>query len=198
MASWRTVPIGSRPAMSGRTVRLRRSRWASASGRPSSQMASRPRERSQRLRGSTTVPPPVAITRRTRRSGSAATERRDGHGLPPPEPRLALGLEDRRDRPAGLPSRSSSSRSMNVGAVAVGEAAADRGLAAAGQPDEDDVHRPLSRPRRSRPRRSRRAGRATAASPRGRGDPGSGSARRCRRTRPSSRRRTCRGRSRPG
>ena len=49
------------PATSGRTFGLRRSRWARTSGRTSSQIGRRRRYSAQRLRGSMTAPPPVAI-----------------------------------------------------------------------------------------------------------------------------------------
>ena len=66
----RTVPIGSRPATSGRTCGDRRSRWARTSGRPSSQTVARPRYSAHRLRGSTGTPPPVAMIRWTSAAGS--------------------------------------------------------------------------------------------------------------------------------
>ena len=87
-----------------------------------------------------TAPPPVATTVRTAGSGSAGPE----VGRPPARSRArnaaspSLG-EDLRDRPAGR----LLDRLVEVDerrAVAMGEPPPDGALAAAGQPDEDDVH----------------------------------------------------------
>ena len=83
----------------------------------------------------------------------------DGRALHGPEGGLTVLLEDLRDRPAG--------RRLDpvvevdeAGRVAMRQPSPDDALAAAGQPDQDDVHGPgLNRRRRSRPRRCR-SGRA--------------------------------------
>ena len=140
---------------SGRTFGLRRRRWARTSGRPSSQIGRRPRYSAQRLRGSMTAPPPVAITRRTAGSGSAAPRRSTAGSLEGPERRLAVVREDLAGSAGRRPSRSTSSRSTNVGAVAMGEPPPDGALAAARAARRG--RRPLadhvSRRRRSRHRR---------------------------------------------
>ena len=82
MSRSRIAPIGSRPWTSGRTCGDRRRRWARTSGRPSSQTDARPRYRRQRLRGSTTAPPPVAMIRRTSGAGIGRTKVGDGGAAP--------------------------------------------------------------------------------------------------------------------
>ena len=196
----RSAPIGSRAAISGRTCGERRSRWARTSGRPSSQTEGRPRYRAQRLRGSTTAPPPVAITRRTPDRGPARRARRS--------PRAPA-----RGRPARRPPRRSpgsrrpvarsmrSSRSMNVAWWRCARRLPTTLLPLPGSPTRT-TSIAVSRRRRSRPRRCRSGrGSATAAARRppatgasGRGRSARGSAPGCPGRRPSCRRRTSRAR----
>ena len=86
------------------------------------------------------APPPVATTRTTNGSGSGGPRSVDRAPLELPERRLAVLGEDRRDRPAVVvldPLVEVDERR----AVAMGQSLADDALAAARQPDEDDVHR---------------------------------------------------------
>ena len=132
-------------ATSGRTCGDRRSRWARTSGRPSSQTVARPRYSAQRLRGSMTAPPPVATTRRMARSDREVRGPRSPRALVPGNVLTLVG-EDFGNRP----SRRGLDPFVEVDerrAVAVGHAPSDHALAAARQPDEDDVHdRPQSSP----------------------------------------------------
>ncbi len=83
--------------------------------------------------------------------GVSGSKRLDRPALPHPEARLALLGEDRRDRAPRL----TLDLLVQVDerrATAAREAATDRGLAAPGQPDEDQVHGSPSRPHPTRRR----------------------------------------------
>ena len=67
-------------------------------------------------------------------------QRPDGRPLPRPEARLALLLEDRRDRPARV-RRDDLVEVQELGVVPPGDATPGGRLAAPGKADEDEVHR---------------------------------------------------------
>ena len=199
-------PSGSPPWTSGRTFGERRRRWARTSGRTSSQIGTRPRYSAQRLRGSTTAPPPGAITRRIPGSASAGPSASHRLALQPAEGRLAVLREDlgdpatrrpprsarrgprtpprggcaRRRPMAVLPDPGSPTRTTSTaGPQASSDASAARSACAAGAawpPRARRCRRPAPGPRASR-----------------RCAPGSGAG--CRGPRPSSRRRSSRGRT---
>ena len=127
-------------------VGQRRRRWARTSGRPSSQIAQpaaveRPAVARVDDRAAAGRDDTPDLGRPVGRS-----EGGDRAPLAGPEPGLALLGEDLRDRPAGR--RLDALVEVDEGrAVAVRQPPPDRALAAAGQPDEDDVHRrPQSSP----------------------------------------------------
>ena len=148
------APIGSRPAISGRTFGLRRRRCARTSGRTSSQTVRRPRRSRQRLRGSTIAPPPGAITRVSVGPDVGSAERLDGRALAAPEAGLALAFEELGDAHAGRPLDLLVEVDEHRGTTS-GNALADRGLATPGGPTTTSST--LSRLRRCRRRRERRS-----------------------------------------
>ena len=118
----------------------RRRRWPRTSGRTSSQTGSRPRYSVQRLRGSTIAPPPGEITRRSARSASggpsaATASRSRRRNAASPSASKISGIR-RPDRVLDLLVEVDERR-----AVTRGDPPPDRALAAARQPDEDEVHR---------------------------------------------------------
>ena len=126
--------------------------------------ASRPRYSAQRLRGSTTAPPPVAIDPAQRRStGRAAPRAATAARSQRPEGGLAFLREDLRDRAARSSRLDLLVEVDERRAVALRQALARRRSCRSRAARRARGPSAVSRPRRSRPRRCRSGGMAATA-----------------------------------